>query len=127
MNYFYAMKKKDYLWLFRIIATGCGWMLIDQYLFSDDIRQGIALFMVWLILFYIQFAVTDPRYIIRYANSLIGIVSIADLIAISVAVLFWKPNFSPLTILTFLFPVIIPYFSGFIYYEAKKHNSSSSW
>ena len=121
-NYFYAMKRKDYLTLFKIIAIGCGWMLIDQYLFSDDIRQGIALFMVWLILFYVQFALTDPNYIMRYANSLIRAVSIVDMIAISLFVMFWKPTFSPLTILTFLFPVVIPYFSGFIYYMARKES-----
>jgi hypothetical protein len=119
MKNFSSLKLKDYVSLLGVYIIGFGWLLIDQIFLPAVWQRFVALFILLLILFYLQFSVNKPVKTFNYANS-IALVTFLFISIISIVLhAFIKHDFSSKLILMWIISGVLPYLSGFIYQITK--------
>jgi hypothetical protein len=120
--HFYPFKVKDWLTLAGVIVIGFGWLLIDQKILSEVYQRFIALFILLLGLFSLQFFVNKPTDTIRYANTL-ALTSVSFIVAVSIIMhVIIKHDFTFKSVSIWIIAGVIPYMSGFIYSLSRKKN-----
>lgn len=70
MKYFAAPKLKDIITLILFVALCFLWILVDQIFLKEASQRFIALVVIVIGLFYLQFLVNKPNNTWKYANSL---------------------------------------------------------
>jgi hypothetical protein len=120
MKYFSSLKLKDYLSLLVVFILGFGWLLIDQYFLPAVWQRFVALIILLLVLFYLQFSVNKPAKTFTYANS-IALVSFSFIVILSIVIhVIIKHDFNSKLILIYIVSGALPYVSGFIFQKTKK-------
>jgi hypothetical protein len=120
MNYFTTLKLKDYLCLLVVYIVGFGWLLVDQIFLPAVWQRFVALLIILLLLFYLQFSIIKPAMAILYANT-ISIISVLFIASITIVLhVFIKHDFSSKLILIWILAGALPYISGHIYKITKR-------
>jgi hypothetical protein len=120
MKYFSPLSLKDCLCLAGVFILGFGWLLVDQLVLSSVIQRFIALIVILLALFYIQYRINKPDNVFHYVNS-ITLVSLAFIVLVSLILdLLINDNLSYKSILIWLVSAFIPYLSGVIYLKTRE-------
>jgi len=120
MKYFSSLKLKDFLSFLSVFISGFRWLLIDQIFLPAVWQRFIALFILLLILFYLQFTINKPVKIFNYANT-VAFVSFSFIAIISIVLhVFIKHDFSSKLILIWVLAAALPYISGLIYQITRK-------
>jgi hypothetical protein len=115
-----SLKIKDYITLTGVIMLGFGWLLIDQLLLSEVYQRFIALIVLLLGLFYLQFQINKPKEIFRYAHALAFIsFSFISVVSIIMHVII-NHDFTYKSILIWIATATLPYLAGFIYSAISK-------
>jgi hypothetical protein len=112
---FTKLKLKDWLTLFGVIVIVFGWLLIDQFFLAETFQRFIALFLIILGLFYLQFMIIKPESPIRYANT-IAIICFSFIVATTFILHFIiKNDFTSKLVLMWIVSGVVPYFAGGLY------------
>lgn len=120
MKHFAPLSPKDCLYLAGVFVLGFGWLLIDQWFLPSVITRFLALIVILLLLFYLQFRITKPENIFQYVNSLIAVsLSLIVLISLIVHVLI-NDDFNYISLLIWLVSGTIPYLAAYIYKRSKR-------
>jgi hypothetical protein len=121
MKYFSPLSLKDCLCLVGVFILGFGWLLIDQFFFSTVSLRFLALIIILLSLFYIQFRINSPENVFHYVNS-ITLVALAFIVLISLIIhVLINNDFTFKSILIWLVTATIPYLAGYIYLKSRKN------
>lgn len=121
MKYFSPLSLKDCLCLVGVFILGFGWLLIDQLFFSAVSLRFLALIIILVSLFYIQFRISNPENVFQYVNS-ISLVALALIVLISLIIhVLINNDFNYKSILIWLVTSTIPYLAGFIYLKSGKN------
>lgn len=118
-KYFYKFKLKDYLTLAGLVIVGFGWLMVDQEILEDAGRRFIALIVLLVALFYLQFQINKPVSIIKYANTL-ALITVG--ITVLVSLIFdWliMSHFTGKVLLIWFFAAVVPYLTAYFYKETK--------
>ena len=119
-KHFSKLKLKDIVTLVILLCIGFGWLKIDQVFLPEVYQRFIALIIVTLILFFLQFYINKPERVIPYTNS-IALITVLIVIIIGVVVhVLLKHDFTFRVVMIWLTTVIIPYISALIYYFVRK-------
>ncbi len=120
MKYFSTLKTRDILCLVVFIATGFGWILIDQLFLAESWQRMIALVLVLCFLFFLQFLINKPEKLLFYANT-IALVSVLFVMATAVLMhVIIRHDFSVKGLIILAITASIPYGSAGIYLLMKK-------
>ncbi len=119
-KFFYTLKRKDYVSLIVLIAIGFGWLLVDQFLLSASYQRFIALFLLIVSLYYVQFLINKPSDIKRYANT-IALITVLFVVIVSLIMhAIINKDFTYKSILIWIISGALPYLAGYLYLKTKK-------
>lgn len=118
-KYFSKFKLKDYLTLAGLIVVGFGWLMVDQEILEDAGRRFIALIVLLIALFYLQFQINKPAGIIKYANTLALITVWITVLTILIFDWLIMDNFTVKALIIWFFAAVIPYLTAYFYKETK--------
>jgi hypothetical protein len=117
---FTKLKIKDWLTMFGVIAIVFGWLLIDQFFLAETFQRFLALFLIILGLFLLQFILIKPENPIRYANT-IAIICFSFIVATSFILhVFIKHDFTSKLVVMWIVSGLAPYFAGGLYLLTRK-------
>jgi|WetSurMetagenome_2_1015567.scaffolds.fasta_scaffold364006_2 hypothetical protein len=117
---FSKLGRKDWLILCGVMVVGFGWLLIDQIFLSEVYQRFIALSVLLLLLFYVQFIIIKPKEVYAYSNSLAMVCCLFIVIVSVIIHVIIKHDFSYKSLLILVNACVIPYVSGGIYYLTHK-------
>jgi hypothetical protein len=124
-KYFYPLKGKEYISLSLLVLIAFGWLMVDQLFFSEIIYRFIALFILMLILFFMEFIFIKPTNIRNFANSC-SLVALSYAITVSIIIhVFIRKDFSYRSVLIWIISGSLPYISGYAYYLFDKKPAAS--
>jgi hypothetical protein len=114
------LKIKDWISLAGTVIIGFGWLLVDQIFLVETYQRFIALFIILLGLFYLQFRVNKPEFPVRYANTL-AIICVSFIVLVSVVMhLIIKHDFTSKSVMIWIVSGVMPYLSCGLYSLTRK-------
>jgi hypothetical protein len=117
---FHTFHKKDYVCLLGVILIGFGWLLIDQIFLSEIYQRFIALFIILVTLFFLQFKLNKPSSVWKYANTLVAI-CLGFIVTISLILhAFIRHDLDYRSILIWILTACLPYLVAGIYQLLQK-------
>jgi hypothetical protein len=117
---FVKLRRKDWLTLCGVIVVGFGWLLVDQWFLSEVYQRFIALFIILLLLFWVQFIISKPKEIYAYSNTL-ALICCLFIVVVSIVIhVFIKNDLSYKSILIWANACVLPYLSGGLYFLTRK-------
>jgi hypothetical protein len=120
---FSKLKLKDILTLIVLLIIVFCWIISDQFFFSLVYQRFIALFLILLFLFYLQFLINKPKQVLYYCNTLALIFIVIAVLLSLIIHLGIHNDFSYKLILIWLLAGCIPYLAGLIYVKSKKSDT----
>jgi len=117
---FHPFHKKDILYLSGVVGVGFGWLLVDQFFLPEVYQRFIALFVLLLILFVLQFQLNKPCSVWKYANTLVAI-CLSFIVTISLVMhTVISHDFDYRSILIWVLTASMPYLAASVYQLIKR-------
>jgi hypothetical protein len=122
MKNFSSLKLKDIISIILVFGLGFFWVHVDQHLIPGTWGKFVALIVVLLFLFYMQFFVNKPVNIYHYANTISLLSVLFVMVTSTILHVIINHNFNIKLILIWIFAGVLPYISAVIYNTTKKKN-----
>jgi hypothetical protein len=118
-RFFYKLRARDFITLAIWLVLGFAWLQIDQIFLPEVYQRFIALIILLILFFYLQFRINRPEHIIQYTNSIAAVTLSLTMIIIVVQHIIITFDIQWKAFLILFLTGVFPYIGALVYKLTK--------